>query len=240
MLKRLFTILSLITALAALAEEPATPATYRLNVQNFSELTVVDGVCVDYYCRADSAGRAIFTCLPEVASEIMFSNDNDRLTIQTAANEKALVGIPRIKVYSVSLRKVENSGDSLVRVYTSQPVKQFKASQIGNGSLEVSGIDADKFDGSITAGNGSLTVKGKANKAKISNVGSGPIDAKDLEVPEISCFVFGSGDIEVKPSESLRVYGAGSGKVRYHGTPKVKLRGIGVKAESINSDTAAL
>lgn len=217
--------------LTAAAPAVAQSAEYKLNVQNFSELTVVDGINVDYYCRPDSAGWAVFSCTPEVAAEIMFTNDADHLTIRTAAEEHTLADMPEIRVYSASLHKVENSGDSLVRVFTDVPVDKFKARVIGNGILEIHGVKTDNFDAGLTAGNGHLIVDGKAKKVKINNVGTGPVEASDLISPNISCFVFGTGDIECTPLESLRVYGAGSGKVRYHGTPsKVTLRGIGVKA----------
>lgn len=232
----IFTALMLIfSALHIAADEPAA---YKLNVQNFCELTVVDGVKVDYYCRPDSAGWAIFTCTPELASEIMFTNDNDRLSIRTAAEEEPIDGVPCITVYSASLRKVENSGDSLVRVFADVPVKDFKAKQIGNGTLEIHNVQADNIEAGVTAGRGCLIVDGNSKKAKINNVSAGPIKASGLNADNISCFVFGAGDIECAPAESLRVYGAGSGKVFYHGTPKVTQRSIGVKAMPFDHDTA--
>ena len=41
----------LILLLVAFSVSADEVAAYRLKVQNFSELTVVDGVAVDYHCR---------------------------------------------------------------------------------------------------------------------------------------------------------------------------------------------
>ncbi len=215
---------------AAVLAAVAQPADYKLNVQNFCELTVVDGVNVEYHCRPDSAGWAIFTCEPEIASRIMFSNNAEKLTIQTDADESPVEGVPLVVVYSASLRRCENSGDSTLTVYLDVPVNQFKAKQIGNGNLVVHNVDAASLEAGVTAGHGSITVDGKAPKASYSNVGSGPIDASGLQAEQVKCFVFGSGNVDCVATEQLKVFGAGSGTVIYHDAPgKITNRSIGVK-----------
>ncbi len=209
----------------------AQVADYKLNVQNFCELTVVDGIGVDYCCSTDSAGWAVFSCEPATASRIMFSNKEEVLTIQTDADEKAITNLPRIKVYSVSLRKVENSGDSTVCIHVTTPVKSFKAKQIGNGMLDIHGLDAGNVDASIMAGCGKLYIEGKTNKVTFKNVSSGPIKGSGLVASEVKCLMLGNGDIECKASDKLSIFGAGSGMVVYHSDPaKIVNRGIGVKA----------
>lgn len=224
-------LFSLFTAVAILVNAQEQPADYKLNVSNFCELTVVDGVNVDYHCNADSAGWAVFTCLPSVASKIMFNNNAEKLTIQTDADEQTIIGVPTIKVYSASLRKCENSGDSLVRVFVTVPVKAFKANLIGNGKLEVHGVEANSVDAGIMAGNGTIVINGKAPKVTLRNVSAGPIDAVGLEADKIKCYIFGTGDIECTPHSELRLFGAGTGAVYYHSKPdKIANRSIGVKA----------
>ena len=76
-------------------------------------------------------------------------------------------------------------------------------------------------------------VDGMASKARLSNVGTGSVDARDLMAENINCFVFSTGSIDCSPSGRLRIYGAGSGKVFYHVEPeKITNRGIGVKVHS--------
>lgn len=55
---------------------------YDLNVGEFSELRVLDGINVDYTCDADSAGRAFFDCPSDLASAFIFTNKGGKLTIQ--------------------------------------------------------------------------------------------------------------------------------------------------------------
>ena len=227
-------LLSIFIALAAFsAVAVAHPADYKLKVQPFCELTVVDGIGVDCYCVPDSAGWAVFTCEPELASRIMFNNNAQALTVQTDAEESAIAGLPRIKLYTATLTRVENSGDSLVRIYAAEPVKSLKAKQIGNGCLEVHNIDASNVEASVMAGKGQLSIEGSAQKATLRNVSTGPIDASRLSAREINCFILGTGDINCSPVEKLKVVGAGSGMVIYHNEPaKITNRGIGVKVRS--------
>lgn len=226
----LITLAFLCATTALYADELAA---YKLNVQNFNEFTVVDGVAVDYYCRPDSAGWAVFYCAPDKAAEIMFENKQEKLTIRSAADEKAIDGLPTIRLYSAVINKIENSGDSLVRVFSPAHVEEIKIKQIGNGKIEVTDLDVDNLEAGITAGKGNLKISGKADKAKLRNVSTGPIDASGLEVRQANCYLFGTGDIECRPTDQLRIYGAGSGKVYYHVKPtKITNRGIGVKALS--------
>lgn len=222
----------MIAAMAVYADEVAA---YRLKVENFRELTVVDGVAVEYFCRPDSAGWAIFNTTPEKASKIMFENKAEHLTVQSAADESPIIGLPTIRLYSAALDKIENSGDSLLRVSIPIHLESLKIRQIGNGRIEVTGVDADYVEGSVTAGHGELSIQGNAAKAKFKNVSTGPIDAAALTAKQVNCFIFGTGDIDCAPSEQLRVYGAGSGKVTHHSEPKkITNRGIGVKILSAN------
>lgn len=226
-------ILFLITTTLTTAASFAQQSDYKINVADFSELTVVDGVNVDYHCNPDSAGWVVFSCEPKLASSITFNNKGGRLTIQSDADEEPIKGLPRVHVYSAELTKLENSGDSLVRVFANKEncIKNFKARQIGNGSIEVYNINATSSYFGITAGKGCLHVEGVSEKATLSNVSTGPIDASGLKATQVKCLIFGTGDVDCTPAEQLRVFGAGSGKVYYHNKPeKIANRSIGVKA----------
>ena len=224
-------ILSTLLILLCASSIDAQKSNYKLNVQDFCELTVVDGINVEYISRADSTGWATFECEQEIASKIMFTNNTERLTIQSTADEGPIHGMPLVKVYSNSLRRVENSGDSTLRVYVNVPVKKFAALQIGNGRLDINNIDTTELTANIAAGNGSLSINGKAQKVKLTNISAGNIEAEDLDTPAARCYVFGKGNINITPKEQIKVYGAGSGKVYYTTPPqKISNRGIGVKA----------
>lgn len=227
---RLFFI-TFIAAVFAVGTAGAEEARYSLNVANFSSLTIVDGINVIYSCNADSAGWVVFSAEPEVASKLSFSNNKEHLKVQTLADENPIKNTPTVRVYSASLRYAENSGDSTLRINATEPVQKFTARQIGNGAMLVQGLDTGKFDGDTAAGRGRLSVSGKARQAKLRNVGTGYIDASALVCDEMTCFIIGPGNIDVNTAGSLKISGAGSGKVVNRATAsKTVNRSIGVKA----------
>lgn len=210
---------------------------YKLQLDDFNELRVVDGINVVYHTSKDSAGLVTYTCAPQMADMLMFESKSDRLKIQVAIDENgAPAGLPEIHVYSAMLSKVENSGDSTVTVHLSGAMPAFKARVIGNGTIVAGGIYANKVEGRISTGNGHIVLSGRAGAVKLSNIGSGPIEAGNLEAKEVKCWMLGTGTIDCYATESLRILGAGSGKVYYKGTPEHLTNStIGVKAISVDA-----
>lgn len=206
---------------------------YELQVGDFTTLKVVEGVTVEYRENADSAGYAVFNTTSDFASLIMFSNNKQTLEIQLTTDGVNYTGLPQVVVYSRFLTKVENSGDSLVRVASVAPTPSFRARLIGNGQISVRNIDTNYLDASLDTGKGVMAITGKADKAKYKLIGTGSIQADDVVATEVSCAMLGTGYIQCNATESLSVSGASSGKVYYKGTTNVKNRAIGVKVLSI-------
>ncbi len=222
----------LITSLSVWAEAPTR---YELNVKEFNELKVVEGINVDYVCSADSAGKAVFTTTADLASVLMFSNNNGKLEMQIATDGINYRNLPTVTVYSNFLTRVENSGDSTVRVISVAPCPRFKARLIGNGRLVVRDIKATTIEADIRTGNGTLIIGGKCDSAKFNTTGSGVIQADDVEAGDVKCTLAGTGSIGCWPSGKLTIIGAASGKVHYRGKPsEIKNLSIGVKAESLD------
>lgn len=226
-----------LTIVGAVGTVNAQKGLYKLDVGDFSELKVTDGINVVYNCSTDSAGWAYFECDPTTAQMLMFSNKKNSLNIQIATDGAKVENLPTIYVYSMTLQKVENSGDSLVRVAKTLPVREFKASVVGNGSLVVEDVKAHNGEFAIKTGNGHLVVNGSARKANLKNVGTGKLEASGLQAEEVKCNILGTGPIDCNSSITLTVTGAGSGKVYYGGSPsKITNRSIGVKAISVDSN----
>lgn len=230
-------ILSLWALLSPAASMAGEPADYKLEVMDFTELKVTDNINVDYHCSADSAGWAYFTCPPEVASMLLFSNNKSCLHIQVATDGNPVSDLPTLHVYSSSLAKVENASDSTLRVLSNVPVDKFSGRVVGNGTLVITNADAGRLDASIATGKGHIIInKGKARKVKLSNVGTGPIEAGGLVANSVKVMLLGTGDVDCTATENLSIYGAGSGKVYYSGNPaKVTNRSLGVKAFPVTS-----
>ncbi len=210
----------------------AETADYKLEVQDFSELKVTDNINVVYHCSIDSAGWVYFTCDPEVSSKLLFSNDKACLHIQVAADEVSLDKLPVVHVYSSALQKVENSSDSTTHILNNVTVPSFKCKVIGNGYIIIDNIDANTVSASVATGKGHIVIsEGKAKKANYTNVGTGTIEAGALKARNVKVSHWGTNDVDCSASESLTIYGTGSGKIYYSGNPeKVSNRSMGIKA----------
>ncbi|MDE6927388.1 MAG: DUF2807 domain-containing protein, partial [Muribaculaceae bacterium] len=173
------------TVLALKAQGPVKK--FSLNVHDFTELKVINAINVEYYASADSAGTVCFECPKDLASHLMFTNKNNALHIQVDFENIPSHELPLLHVYSTNLQKVENSGDSTVTVCRLAPVNTFNARLIGNGTLQVNNVDADNVNASISTGSGNLLINGKASKAKLSNVGTGPLEANALTCKTVKC-----------------------------------------------------
>ncbi len=225
-----FYIPVLMAALACMSASAADPTRYELDVKDFTELKVTDGINVDYRCVPDSAGKAVFVATPDMASALIFTPGNGKLSVQLASKEIDRSKLPHITVYSNFLTRVENDGDSTVRIISLVPGPKFKARLVGNGRLVVRDVKMSNVDVSIDTGNGSIVIYGEADNAKFTCTGSGHIQADDLKAENVKCNMWGTGSIGCAPVKTLNILGAGSGKVYYKGNPEIKNRSVGVKA----------
>lgn len=196
------------------------PHTYSLQLSDFTELEVVDGINVEYRCDASRAGIVEFEATKEVASAVIFEPKKGKLSIQLAHRDTPILNLPTIRVYSTYLTKVSNEGDSLLSVISPAPQGKITIRLVGNGKLIADSISATNVDCAIISGNGTITVTGKAPNAKLSITGTGHIEASRLITDDASCSVTGTGSIIVNVAERLSASGIGSGKVYYIGSPK--------------------
>ena len=192
---------------------------------------MVDGINVVYSCNPDSAGLAVFTCPSDEAAAFIFNNPKGKgvLSMQLSTESIGRKNMPVVYVYSTFLTKVENSGDSLVKVLNVAKGPKFSAQLIGNGRLVVKDVKATEVNAGISTGNGTLVIAGECELAKIKLVGTGVIQADELKADEVSVKASGTGSVGVWPLESLSVSGVGSTKVYYKGEPKIKNRTLGIK-----------
>lgn len=210
---------------------------YKMQVPDFSVLKVNDNINVEYRCSADSAGYVFFECPSEQASMLLFTSHKSALTVQL---DDAFTGdvVPTVRVYSSVLDKVENSGDSTVRIVSAAPVTSFKATVIGNGTVIIDSIEATNVVLSINTGKGHIAVeRGTTFKLSLNKMGKGTIEAGGLKASEVKVKMLGPGDIDCNVSETLSIFGGGSGTVYYSGNPrKVSNHSMGVKAVALNME----
>lgn len=225
--RRFFYVLILFIFSTSLVSKAAQ---YSINVADFSELTVENGVNVEYITKPDSAGWVVFETQPELASKVLLSNTKSNLHIQIDVDELVEYKLPTVKVYSTSLKRVTNCGDSTVRVNLAEEVETFNARVIGNGSIYVRGIHAETTDAKITAGRGIIELQGKTENAKFAITGTGIIDALELSAQDVRTTTLGPSRIFCAPTRKLLATGM-SGRVYYSTNPAELIRrGMGVKA----------
>ncbi len=232
-MKQLF--VTILCAMAALGIQAAAPQDFKLELINFSELKVSDAVRVEYHIWEDTVGMAKFSCSPAMASNLIFNCNKNAVNVQLDIVDAIDEQVPTVHIYSSGLTKVENSSDSVVTINDKVAQEAFKARVIGNGKIVIKNIEVKKADLSISTGCGRIVVsEGVAEELKISNVGTGAVEAGTLQAKKVKAKVLGTGNIDCYASESLTVSGAGSGKVYYLGNPKKQSnRGLGIEAISV-------
>lgn len=226
-------ILMAILAVTTLTVVAAEQKRYELDVKDFNSLKVVHSINVDYICNPDSAGMAVFTASSDRASTLMFSNNSGSLSIQLAVEDRQLSEIPSVTVYSSTLEKIENDGDSTVRVLSVAPNVKFQGKVIGNGRLSIRDIRSSEVKLTLATGNGVIVANGTVSNLKINFSGTGTIQADSLQSEEVNIRAGGTGAIGCYATSKLNVYGAGSTKIYYKGSPEIKNRSIGIKTQPI-------
>lgn len=229
-------ILTLATAAMALFVSAEVTS---MKVDPFQHLTVSSSLNVDCVHCPDSVGHLLINAPDRnQTSWIEANTKGDKLVLKLAIPEDYdgdMKNLPSVTVYTNYLVKVENEGDSTVRVLTSTDVPQFEARIIGNGRLSVRGITADKLKAVIFSGRGIMALNGTARKATYSLTGVGTIEADGVECEEADVRLTGTGTIGVNATKKLTIKGSGAGNVYYRGTPEIKKKfSVGLNVEPIN------
>ena len=133
--------------------------------------------------------------------------------LQPSGNHKMLLTVPFNDISEVSLA---GSGD----VVTKNGIKadNFKASVAGSGDMNLE-VNAATIKGSL-AGSGDISLRGSTTDFECNIAGSGDIHAFDLKAENVEASISGSGDAEVHCNGNLKARIAGSGDIKYKGSPK--------------------
>lgn len=226
MVKHLLTTLLLLTACVPYL---SAKRTYTVEVGTFSRLNVPDNISVIYRCNPDSIGKACFECEDQFADAFLFTNPkSETLKIQISPDfiDRSNL-LPVVYVYSEFLTHVESASEK--RVQIEHPARQasFKGVLIGNGTLDINGLDCDKATAVLASGNGTVIVSGRCLDSVLKLTGTGRVDALELDTDNVTCQTFGTGDITCRFTDSLTQRGLGSTTIHYKGDPsKVKKKGI--------------
>lgn len=203
---------------------------HEFRVGDFSRLTLIDDINVIYRCNSDSAGMAVMTCDKGLLDHMIFNlSDKGRLSIQLDEVIGRMSDLPVITLYSSTLDEVENDGDSTLRVSGLPPLKAFKTRLTDNGKVIVRGLRASQLELHILSGKGKIIAEGTCDDLSLRLVGTGEIQADQVEATNVSCRIIGTGTMGCNVlGGELKVSGSGTGKVYYKGAPsKVTVRKLG-------------
>ncbi len=224
-MKRIFLLLSVFFSLVAQAQDVQN---YKVEVGQFDKLKVLDNVNVVYRCLSDSTGFVQYRGAKEFADAFIITPKSDgTLRIQVSTEDVGHPDLPTLYVYSDFLTEVENSSSSSVLVENPAPCAEFKALQVGNGTVAVDNLKTNKLSATLNTGNGTVNVSGSAVTALLKMVGTGIISADRLEAQDVQCKILGAGSIGCWAVSNLNVRGIGSTKIYYKGDPKIKKSGGG-------------
>jgi hypothetical protein len=224
-------------SLSAKTNTDVTTASH--NVGDFIELRVNGALNVDYVCQPDSAGMVVITAPRNQVNWVEAQNKKGKLTLSLSIPDDVLstpATLPSVRVYSNFLNRVENQGDSTVRVLIATAVPDFTAKVMGNGKVVVRSIRATNLNCTLLTGHGQIVAYGTATNASYSLAGTGVIQADEVAVTNATVNCTGTGTVGVNASEKLTVSGMGSGTVYYSGKPEItKKMSLGVKIKSIDN-----
>lgn len=242
-MKRLFLMMLLsISVFVAKAQDDIQD--FVLKVGDFTHLSVVDNISVEYVSNPDSTGYAKFTADKAMADQMIFTNNKKgKLTISVGTDSVFTTHLPRITVYSSYLQEADNGGDSTLYVRSVAPAPQLKFKLLANGSILLANVVATKVELEIFTGNGTIQAAGKCTELNLKNTGTGKVDAKSLKADEVRCRILGTGKVycNVNDGGKLSIKGSGTGKVYYTGKDvKIKSFQLGtIKAIDVNDNADA-
>lgn len=230
-------IASLLIMMSAVSASAAEPEEYAVRVGDFTKISVVAPIDVEYKYVADSIGYVFFEADHAGADVLVFSNSNGTLKIELNKEADASKA-PKVCVSARFLSEVENSSTGTVTVISPAPAVEFKATVVGNGRIVASGLNPTKVEASIKTGNGSIVLAGECQAARFSMLGTGLIQADELKAQEVNCRILGSGQIGCWPVISLDSKGIGSTKIYYKGNPERMHKSGGGKLIRLDSADA--
>jgi hypothetical protein len=114
--------------------------------------------------------------------------------------------------------KFSLAGSGTVNLKESVTARKLDIEMAGSGTLNASALSGETFKGNI-AGSGEINLGGRMTSASFEIAGSGTVHAFDLQAEDVKCEIAGSGNLEIYANSRIQANVAGSGKVRYRGTP---------------------
>ena len=224
--KRLAIMACLMLSFVALRAQVKTHT--QVNVGDFTALNVGNSINVIYCANKEKAGVAEFDAPADKTNLFIFKNNEGKLSVQLY-DYSMTTDIPTIRLYSSMLQEVVNQSDSTIIIERNESLPAFTAKTYNNGTIKIYGLNSTTTTLNETTGKGFIYVEGSTTTLKCHIVGTGSINALNLNASDISCALRGTGHVYCHSAGGkLNLKGIGSGKVYYTGTPsKISVKKLG-------------
>lgn len=188
--------------------------TENREAKNFNVIAVAGSFKV-YLKQEDTEGVALEGS-EEDLERMIVEVESGKLKIHTKPNSK--IGKVTVRVDYKNIKACKVAGSADVVFETEHSGGDMELDLAGSGTIK--GTFKTENLVSKLAGSGDMFLSGKTNRQKISLAGSGAIKSADLEAQDCKADIAGSGDVYVHAVKNLTAVVAGSGDVRYKGSPE--------------------
>lgn len=182
-----------------------------LSAEGAFDITFVDNQ--DYSIR--------ITCPENKLQYITTTINNGELYITEQRNNVSSNNSIKVYVNKNVLNRLRNEGSGNI-VGELAKTESFYLENHGSGDINVA-VSANDLVSVLINGSGDVSLNGDSDDLNIDISGSGNVDAFGLAAIHAYVKIDGSGDAEVKVSESLQVDINGSGDVIYMGDPSLQV-----------------
>ncbi|MCM1370128.1 MAG: DUF2807 domain-containing protein [Candidatus Amulumruptor caecigallinarius] len=212
-------------ALLAVATSTVFAEIVEYRTGPFDKLSVRGDINVVYRNLPDSVGYARYESDRNLDSAIELSASGGKLTIKEVMTDNHTKPLPTIYVYSDFLVSATNDGNATLLLEPGVASPKLSVKLVGNGRIICENVNSTQFSAGIETGAGTIVARGNCHKANFTLMGTGVIQADNLNAVDVNCKVVGTGTIGCRPQSNLNVKGIGTTKIFYYGTPVIKKMG---------------
>jgi hypothetical protein len=195
------------------ARPQASASTETRNVGDFTSIRL-EGIA-DLYVSQGAEKRVQVDAAQDVMSHITTTVENGTLVISTKGHLYN-PGLITVHVTAPNIEAITTTGTGNVTGQTPIKASDLTLNSTGTGNITLS-VDASKITSEIT-GTGDLDLSGSTGSSSVSIDGTGNYHAQKLTCNDADIQSSGTGDVEVRANQSLKIDLTGTGNVRYTGT----------------------
>ncbi len=210
--------LLLFSAISCTNSESDTKTSKNFTISDFTSLNlqIIGEVIYEqsdsYYLSASGNSKLIEALeISDGKGELSIELKNKR---KFSGNKQSLI----IRVGSPHLQSINFEGVGTLHLKNYFEGDQLNITNKGVGEIIIDDCNVDIFD--LTSKSvGSIEIKGTANEASIQSEGVGNIDCSEFLSKRTKVINKGAGNLSAYAQESINIFIAGIGNVKYYGNP---------------------